>query len=354
MKFNKGDRVKFLNDTGGGIITGISGKNMAIVLIEDGFEVPVPLKELIMTVPSAAGESGESDSVRDAGEQIEEDVPVPLEEFEEEHIPEHPEYSGDENECSLFAGIVGSSGDSGKNDLYLVNDSFYRLLYTVLLKDEEDYLNIKTGMLEEGMKIHIHSFTRDEINEHPVIKFQVIFYRKGIYEPKSPVQREIELDPADVYSTESFAVNDYFEEDAFMIPVYVEALEKSATYLSAGEIDELTAVKEESSEENRKRTKKKSQGDIEEVDLHIEELVDDHRGMSNAEILEVQLARFTTSLEGALKSGTRRIVFIHGVGNGRLKFKIRQTLDRKYPRLRYQDASFKEYGYGATMVITGK
>lgn len=353
MEFKKGDRVKFLNDTGGGIITGISDKNMATVLIEEGFEVPVPLKELLLSGPSETAGDDESGSVADADEQAGDEQFVSGEEFEEEYIPEQAGYPEDEKECTLFAGIVRLPGNDGENELYLVNDSFYRLLYTVLRKDEGGYLNIKTGMLEEGLKIHIHTFTRDEINDHPVIKFQVIFYRQGIYNPKSPVQREIELDPAEVYSYENFTVNDYFEEDAFMIPVYVEALEKSGTSLSAEEINELTAIKEGLPEE-RKGTKKKSRDDIEEVDLHIEELVDDHRGMSNAEIIETQLARFTTALEGALKSGTRRIVFIHGVGNGRLKFKIRQTLDRKYPRLKYQDASFKEYGYGATMVITGK
>jgi hypothetical protein len=47
----------------------------------------------------------------------------------------------------------------------------------------------------------------------------------------------------------------------------------------------------------------------------------------------------------------RKIVFIHGVGNGKLKLEIRRSLDRDYPQLKYQDASFQEYGYGATMVI---
>jgi dsDNA-specific endonuclease/ATPase MutS2 len=63
------------------------------------------------------------------------------------------------------------------------------------------------------------------------------------------------------------------------------------------------------------------------------------------------MSRFTTALEGAILAGTRRIVFIHGVGNGRLKHEILKTLNRKYPKLRYQDASFKKYGYGATLVM---
>ncbi len=89
----------------------------------------------------------------------------------------------------------------------------------------------------------------------------------------------------------------------------------------------------------------------EEIDLHIENLIDDHRNMDNGQILEIQLSRFRTALETALLHKGNRIVFIHGVGNGKLKFELRKILDTEYKKIRYQDASFKEYGYGATMVL---
>ena len=79
-----------------------------------------------------------------------------------------------------------------------------------------------------------------------------------------------------------------------------------------------------------------------------------HEGLSNGVILEFQLSRFRTALETAILHKTGRIVFIHGVGNGKLKHEMRRILEREYSSLQYQDASFKEYGYGATMVLTGK
>ena len=42
-----GDRVKFLNDVGGGVVTGYVGKSMVNVENEDGFEVPYPVSQLI-------------------------------------------------------------------------------------------------------------------------------------------------------------------------------------------------------------------------------------------------------------------------------------------------------------------
>ncbi len=44
------------------------------------------------------------------------------------------------------------------------------------------------------------------------------------------------------------------------------------------------------------------------------------------------------------------MVFIHGVGNGKLKYEIHKLLDTRFAGLKYQDASFKEYGFGATLV----
>ena len=44
-------------------------------------------------------------------------------------------------------------------------------------------------------------------------------------------------------------------------------------------------------------------------------------------------------------------MFIHGVGNGTLKTELRKALGIEYKKLTYHDASFKEYGYGATLII---
>lgn len=44
---NIGDKVKFLNETGGGVITKFIDPETVLVRIEDGFEVPVKRKGLI-------------------------------------------------------------------------------------------------------------------------------------------------------------------------------------------------------------------------------------------------------------------------------------------------------------------
>ena len=84
---------------------------------------------------------------------------------------------------------------------------------------------------------------------------------------------------------------------------------------------------------------------------HITELLDNPEGLSNREILDIQIEAVESEMNLAIKNHAKRIVFIHGVGQGVLKQEVTKILSQKFRKYSYQDASFKEYGYGATMVI---
>ncbi|MFC2101303.1 hypothetical protein ACFLRZ_05680, partial [Bacteroidota bacterium] len=47
MKFKIGDKVKFLNQKGEGVISKIINSNLVNVMIEDGFEIPTVANELV-------------------------------------------------------------------------------------------------------------------------------------------------------------------------------------------------------------------------------------------------------------------------------------------------------------------
>jgi DNA-nicking Smr family endonuclease len=89
--------------------------------------------------------------------------------------------------------------------------------------------------------------------------------------------------------------------------------------------------------------------DVWEIDLHIESLLDSHAGMSNAEILNVQLRELRTFYKRATGKHIRKIIIIHGVGEGVLKDEVRLFLSKK-EGIEYYDADFREYGKGATAV----
>ena len=46
-----GDKVRFLSEVGGGVVTGFQGKDMVLVEDADGFDIPMPIKECVVIDP---------------------------------------------------------------------------------------------------------------------------------------------------------------------------------------------------------------------------------------------------------------------------------------------------------------
>ena len=98
-----------------------------------------------------------------------------------------------------------------------------------------------------------------------------------------------------------------------------------------------------------KEKKSKKEEFVMEVDLHIEKLVQNFRGMSNFDILNMQMDTVKHKLEFAIKNRLPKMVLIHGVGEGVLKSEIEFFLSR-YDNVVFQEANFQKYGFGATEV----
>ncbi|QXP52061.1 Smr/MutS family protein [Cellulophaga sp. HaHa_2_95] len=86
-----------------------------------------------------------------------------------------------------------------------------------------------------------------------------------------------------------------------------------------------------------------------EVDLHIHNLVPSQRGMSNYDMLNIQLDTAKRQLEFAIRKKIQKVVFIHGVGQGVLKEEL-QYLFGRYDAVKYYDADYQKYGLGATEI----
>ena len=95
---------------------------------------------------------------------------------------------------------------------------------------------------------------------------------------------------------------------------------------------------------------KKSSNEPLVVDLHANELLETTAGMGTSDILNYQLDYFRRTLEENKHNKGLHIVFIHGKGEGVLRHAIINELRYRYKNYPYQDASFQEYGYGATQV----
>ena len=83
------------------------------------------------------------------------------------------------------------------------------------------------------------------------------------------------------------------------------------------------AEKEQKKNINTKRVKPKDRNlPPMEVDLHIQHLVPKTRGLDNFEIMNIQLDTAKYKIAFAITKKIQRIVFIHGVGEGVLKYEL--------------------------------
>lgn len=105
---------------------------------------------------------------------------------------------------------------------------------------------------------------------------------------------------------------------------------------------------------NARATNQKRRGEYMEVDLHFHELVDDISGLKDRTKLDIQLNHFERMMRIAAEQKIKRIVFIHGVGQGVLRHQLRSRLDMYYPECSVRDANPREYGAGATEVYLGQ
>lgn len=91
-----------------------------------------------------------------------------------------------------------------------------------------------------------------------------------------------------------------------------------------------------------------------EVDLHIHALVDSQAGLTPATMLELQLAHFERMLQIGIRQRQKKIVFIHGIGQGVLKHQIWSRIEQYYPDCSCRSGDPRKFGNGATEVWIGQ
>ena len=173
---------------------------------------------------------------------------------------------------------------------------------------------------------------------------------------QQPVIKELVIPVVKFYKGGSFKDNDFFDEMAILETIIERSFADDVREIR--EIDGKTFQKvifpKEQSKQALQPMKKENKAEknfVREVDLHIHELVENEHGLTPGDKLEIQIKHFESELNNAILNHEKRIVFIHGVGNGVLKLKIKSILENKYPKLKFQDASFQKYKFGATLVI---
>ena len=387
----KGDKVRFLSEIGGGTVTGFKGSNIVLVEDEDGFEIPMAITDVVVIgaedystshVVTSKGTSQPQPDGRsikammkqgqDEAEMIDDtndDVDYSKVTFKK---PVEERKGGNQLSAYLaFVPIDIKEVTHTRFESYFVNDSNYFIQYTYLAAEGANWTLRARGEVEPNTKVFIEEFGRDELNNMGHVAIQMIAYkREKPFVLKPAIEVQFRIDSVKFYKLHTFQENDFFEQPALLYtivendkvarPLVIDAKRLKEEMYHVEQPDK-TRVQHPATDANVRRyengkkggpviTKRKGDEDVVVVDLHVDALLDTTAGMSAGDILNHQVSVFRRTLaEYASKKG-QRIIFIHGKGEGVLRRALVNDLCYRYKSYTYQDASFQEYGYGATQV----
>lgn len=87
------------------------------------------------------------------------------------------------------------------------------------------------------------------------------------------------------------------------------------------------------------------------VDLHIEKITDDWKGLRNHEIVSLQLKTFEKYYDLAVAHMQPSLIVIHGIGTGRLREEIHEQLKHRKEVKTFVNQYHPAFGYGATEIF---
>lgn len=361
-----GDIVRYLNSVGGGRITRIEG-NMAYV-DDEGFETPVLLRECVVvghaseaSEAPAAPKSSASTAAAAPSKAQPTAAPVAPAATPEPELPIEETPEGDIiNLVLAFEPHDSKSPTTSAIDTYLVNDSNYYITFAYLAKsdDESMWRTLYTGTVEPNIQLFIEELDRSELPRMDRVAIQyVAFKRDKAFKMVAPESVELPLDTSKFFKHHCYRDNVYFDKPVIALEIVKDGVahNRKPAKPDAKELQKGIMAKKRIDAPARrpvqKRPKKISPQDGKiVVDLHIHELIDDTRGLSNADMLNLQVDEFRRVMDQNLRNKGVKIIFIHGKGEGVLRQALLKELNHRYKGHDVQDASFKEYGYGATQV----
>ena len=326
MKLRIGDKVRFLNEVGEGIITRFKDKETVFVEM-DGFEIPYLSKHL---------------------------VPIHTE------LILNPEVENMEMELETILSdsiyfIIEPDHDMpalvSDYKFYLFNSSSYNMSFSYSVKDDAYFQTLKHGEIGSYQKILLKQVKKNFFKEFAYHKIECLFYKNMHYKSQMPLAEILYI------NDKIMAQATLIQHNEFKYPVYAfilkdnfldkEVIEKTFTM---EDLTRLKAIKEFKQPQKTSIAKQKIKDLTKEIDLHIEELLDSYSTLTNTEILSVQLERFEKEIQYCLSNGIKKLIVIHGVGNGKLKQEIISIL-KTIEDITYYDASYKNYGFGATEIM---
>ncbi|MCD8304444.1 MAG: DUF2027 domain-containing protein [Prevotellaceae bacterium] len=197
-----GDKVRFVNEVGGGTVSGFDGKDIVLVRDEDGFDIPMLKREVV---------------VIDEGKEVKvKPEPEPAEPPVTFHKKPLERRGGDL--LNAYLGFIpwGTDGDTFR--AYLVNDSNYYLQALLLSFDNASCLCRFLVTLEPNTKQMVEEFHRAELVGMERLRVQMLVYKtEKPFLPQQPFSVDLRLDTVKFYRPNTFTQTPFFKAPALLV-----------------------------------------------------------------------------------------------------------------------------------------
>ena len=351
---NIGDKVSFLNAVGGGVVTKIIDSRMVMVEIEDGFELPCMISDLVLDFRNQP--SRQQQIVDTVQQEIKEKQLVQQQQEEDARHGGLRRFAKEAEKEGVYLAFVPHEQQwllTGAMDVVLVNHTPYEMLYTFTIKEESQFVNVDYGQLEKYEKVVVETISRDDLE----------YWCNGIVQALFTAETT-DMVPLPLNAPFALRSNRFFKEGSYLMSGVLG--EKAVTVC----LSELVALKHAEGDFNKimkegigsqapKKDLIKEEAPIDKhrtgqgeaiVDLHIGELVDNIAGLSSHDMFKIQMDYFKKMLDSAIAADYAKVTFIHGVGNGVLKNAIIEEL-KSYGNTKNHMASIAKFGVGAIDVV---
>lgn len=374
-----GDKVRFLSEVGGGRVSGFQGKDIVLVEDEDGFEIPTSVHDVVVVEQDdyamgkmiSAKMEAQQKAEEHAATELHQDsrsIKSILNDHDEQTDMHVDEYDAADREITFRAPVQEREGGNKLSaylafvpvdikeithtrfETYIVNDSNYYIHYSYLVAEGNAWTLKSVGEVEPNTKLFIEEFGREVLNDMGRIGVQLTAYKKDkpfLLKPAIDVQ--FRIDPVKFYKLHVFEENEFFEQPSLLFTIVDNDEVARPLVVDSKRLKEQMYKDEKIIAHEGKKKRQKDDGTLV-IDLHADELLETTAGMNAADILHYQLDVFKKTMDENKKKKGQKIVFIHGKGEGVLRHALVHELNYRYMSCTYQDASFQEYGYGATQV----
>ncbi len=348
MSVKVGDRIRFLNDIGGGVVTGFKSTSEVLVEQEDGFEFPFPISECVVV------ESGSSGSTQPVVAQA-------IAKNDRATVVQHSRITTEDRGYLYlaFAPVDMVHLDESAVRVYLVNNGELSRYFSIMSckASSVEYTCRKSGVIAPNERILVEELPRQNLIQIENLCVQMIGLRSvGTFKVEPPIDKRVNIKLVKFSKRNCFSYNSSLGCEAMVVELSTSGEQQKDVSKDSITLDNLRKALSKqstigsSTQSQRSSSTATATPQLLEIDLHIGNLLDSTAGMSSGDILEYQLAHFRQVVAINERYRGMKLVFIHGKGEGVLRNALLKEIKRMGREKRCQEASFKKYGFGALML----